>query len=194
MRIESSFRNLAFVRCLGVMDRNLTTSSSNEISSSDFFALSADRFLSNISILFLSLSDNELMISSPTMRHQLWYDDKGIFNNPITIIERFSQYTKMNQKEQVLEVTNTPVKGTQPNGNGVGNFPTSVNRHLVARTLGIHFRDVSNFLLGKRNKVGKKRWNMLKAWAIEHGYLPKPVEKERHECPLCQKKHVIKKG
>ncbi len=52
--------------------------------------------------------------------------------------------------------------------------------------------DVSNFVHRRFAKVSKKNRATLLKFFRETGFLPKPVAKHKHRCPICGATHIIK--
>ena len=59
----------------------------------------------------------------------------------------------------------------------------------AARTIGLPIQDLSHFIYGERDKVGRKKWKKIKSWMTERGYHDPPKPPQRCKCPVCGKVH-----
>jgi rRNA maturation endonuclease Nob1 len=63
----------------------------------------------------------------------------------------------------------------------------------IARLLSVNTADVSYFIQNKKDRVGRSRRRQIKQYFIQQGWLPKPIQRPRHDCPDCGGSHIIKK-
>jgi hypothetical protein len=64
----------------------------------------------------------------------------------------------------------------------------------TARSIGVSLQDLSHFVRGERDKVGRARRKKIREWMVGQGLI-KPIRKpEVCVCPLCQGKHVKRKN
>ena len=62
----------------------------------------------------------------------------------------------------------------------------------IAKVLGVQAVDVRHCAHGRPRKVGRNRRKSILAYFRSQNWLPTPIPRPRHECPLCHKVHVIK--
>ena len=63
----------------------------------------------------------------------------------------------------------------------------------LARHLNINNSNLFNFLAARYHKVGKNTRLLIRDFFRSEGWLPTPVPRPKHECPVCHKVHVIAK-
>lgn len=60
----------------------------------------------------------------------------------------------------------------------------------IARQIGVPRPDVSNFIAGKRDKVGKTALKKIREYFISIGAIAKPKVRPKSPCPGCGRMHV----
>jgi hypothetical protein len=65
--------------------------------------------------------------------------------------------------------------------------------HSVAREIDIDDCHVFNYIARRYSKISKANRKKIRLHFISIGVLPAPKPRPKHDCPLCNKTHTIKK-
>ena len=63
----------------------------------------------------------------------------------------------------------------------------------LARHLDINNSHLFNFLAKRYSKIGREKRRLILSFCRSEGWLPTPIPRPKHECPICGKVHVIAK-
>jgi hypothetical protein len=64
----------------------------------------------------------------------------------------------------------------------------------IARIIGVSLQDLSHFVRGERDRIGRDRRKKIRDWMVQRGYLKPYRQRETCICPVCQGKHVKRKN
>jgi hypothetical protein len=60
----------------------------------------------------------------------------------------------------------------------------------IAKAAEVRIQDVSHFVRGRKNRVGRGHWRKINNWMIENKFAEPPRPKEKCRCPICHRSHT----